>query len=175
MPQFNPETMSLSPALGQQEADRAETLHAEPHAFAFARQRWQNGMTTVIGASIMAISGGFLLSQIPATPGLKVQLAILGAILLIGALAMIRKAATDLLGSIQVDRDGIHMRPVIAGFSAPWSRVSRWEVCEDAQATYLPCLKVWVEGQEHPHSVPNGFLNDHDLHRLRKLLLVGRP
>ncbi|MFO1096313.1 MAG: hypothetical protein U0992_23865 [Planctomycetaceae bacterium] len=175
MSQFHPDSMSLSPALGQRNTDVVETLDAEPHAFAFVRQRWQNGILTVVGAGLMGVSGGFLLSQISATPGLKVQLAILGALLLIGALVMLRKAGTDLFGSIHVDRDGIHMRPTLAGFSVPWNRINRWEVCEDAQATYLPCLKVWVDGEEHPRSVPNGFLSHQDLHRLRKLLLVGRP
>lgn len=173
MSEMNSEALTLSPAIAQHHRDVVEALDDNPHAFGFARQRWQNGILTLIGSGLMMTTGSFLLYEIPSTPALRMQMAILAGLLLIGALAMLWKVMVDLFGSVRVDRDGIHMLPAVAGFSAPWSNVLRWEVCDDHSASYLPCLKIWTRGRPDPYSVPAGFLGHQDLRRLRKLLLVG--
>jgi len=173
MSELNAETLALSPAIAQQHREVVDALDDSPNAFHFARQRWQNGILTLIGSVLMMGTGGFLIYEIPATPALKLQMALLAGLLLIGSVIMLWKVLLDLFGSVCVDRHGIHMRPAIAGFSAPWSNVLRWEVCDEKSASYLPSLKVWIRGRPDPYAVPAGVLSHHDLHRLRKLLLVG--
>jgi len=175
MSEMHGETLALSSTLADSSDSLVDSMVESPLSFTFARQRWQNGVMSLLGSMAMAATGGFLLSEIPRTPGLKVQMAILGVLLLLGSIALLYRIAIDLFGAVRVDRKGIHVRPAFAGFSAPWKAVQRWEVADDRSSAYLPCLKVWVDGKEHPHVVPGGMLSHHDLRQLRKLLIVGRP
>ncbi|MFO1004934.1 MAG: hypothetical protein U0929_03160 [Planctomycetaceae bacterium] len=155
----------------------------EPHpshkptrlSFGFARQRWQSGLLLMLQASVLIGVGAFLLSEIPATPGLKVQMAILSVILIGGGLWMVPKIVVDFFGSIRVDQTGIHMEPTIVGFSTPWDQIERWEV-RDCNGTMVShCVRVWTKSSHHSHTIPAGYLCHRDLHLLRRVLLVASP
>ena len=102
-----------------------DTLPGEPLNFSFARQRWQNGILGSLQAAALLAAGAFLLKEIPATPNLTVQMAILGVLLIIGALFMVPRILVDFFGSITIDSQGIHMSPGFAGFSA-MCRLAFW-------------------------------------------------
>ena len=141
----------------------------------FARQRWQNGILLTLQAGALIGAGAFLLHEIPATPGLKVQMAILSVILIAGGLWMIPKILVDFFGTIQIDQRGIHMGPSLVGFSTPWSDVEKWEIRDCHGVTAAHCVRVWPKNSTQTHTVPAGFLSHHDLHLLRRLMLAAGP
>lgn len=155
----------------------------EPHlsrlptrlSFGFTRQRWQSGLRHSLQAAALIGVGAFLLYEIPATPGLKVQMAILSMILIFGGLWMVPKIIVDFFGSIRVDQTGIHMEPTLVGFSTPWDQIERWEVrdCNGTEVSH--CVRVWTKSSHHSHTIPAGYLGYHDLHLLRRILLVASP
>lgn len=179
MSDFSSDAPSLSPSmtgpLQDSLVEPQEKLREGPLSFSFARQRWQNGILLALQAAAMLAVGGFLLSQMSVTPKLQVQMAILGGLLTIGGLAMLPRIFVDFFGSITVDHHGIHMTPTIVGFSAPWSMIEKWEIKECNGTTAAHCIRVWANGSKDSHMVPAGFLNLQDLHRLRKVMVSGRP
>jgi hypothetical protein len=179
MSDFNNNTASLSPSMSSQVCDSlVEPQAAEQEAelnFGFARQRWQNGILLTLQAAAMFAAGIFLLSEIPATPNLKVQMAILSGLLIAGGIVMLPKILVDFFGSIRVDETGIHMAPTLVGFSAPWSMVEKWEIRDCNGATASHSIRVWSNDTNRSHTVPAGFLSHHDLHRLRRVMLASSP
>lgn len=148
-----------------------EDLTASSHVYSFARQRWQNGALGLLGGGAMLISGLFLLLQIPKTPDLEIQLAIIGLLMAGGGLWMMPGVLRDLAGSVAIDDNGIHMRPAPVGFSVAWDDVERWSVCDDPRADgILPALKVYQRGVSIPKTVPAGFLSHSDQGRLQRVL-----
>lgn len=179
MSDFNNNTASLSSSISSlagdslvepQEAERETDL-----CFGFARQRWQNGILLTLQAAAMFGAGAFLISEIPATPNLKVQMAILGGLLIVGGLAMLPIIVVDFFGAVRVDQTGIHMVPSVVGFSAPWSIVEKWEVRDCNGVTASHSIRVWESDTNRSHTVPAGFLSHHDLHRLRRVMVASSP
>ena len=145
-------------------------------SFGFARQRWQNGI--LLSLCRLAPCSGLVhscFSEIPATPNLKVQMAILGVILIVGGLSMLPKIVVDFFGAVRVDQTGIHMVPSVVGFSAPWSIVEKWEVRDCNGVTASHSIRVWESDTNRSHTVPAGFLSHHDLHRLRRVMVASSP
>lgn len=170
---------SLAPAFSSLVGDSL----VEPHhsrqpprlTFGFARQRWQSGALLSLQATALVGAGAFLLSEIPATPGLKVQMAILSMILISGGLWVVPKIIVDFFGTIRVDQSGIHMEPTIVGFSTHWDQITKWEVRDCNGTTASHCVRVWSKTTNHSHTIPAGFLCHQDLHLLRRVMLVASP
>jgi hypothetical protein len=105
-----------------------DSLTAAPLVFSFAPQRQKAGIVQgVIGVSL-ALLGAFLISQISTTPALVAQLAILGAVGVIGGLALMTRAVSDLAGRLVIDDTGISIRPAMTGYAISWNELSRWDV-----------------------------------------------
>ena len=171
-PSFAP---SLSSIVGDSLVEPNSPSQMTQLSFGFARQRWQNGILLSLQAAAMFGAGGFLLSEIPATPGLKIQMAILSVILIAGGLWMVPKIIVYFFGAIRVDQTGIHMEPTIVGFSTPWEEIEKWEVrdCNGTIASH--CVRVWSKSVNHSHIIPAGFLCHRDLHLLRRVMLTASP
>lgn len=174
---------SNNPSLTQTFSSLVGDSLVEPHpaqqptrlSFGFARQRWQSGLFLSLQAAVLIGVGVFLLSEIPATPGLKVQMVILSVILITGGLWMVPKIVVNFFGSIRVDQTGIHMEPTLVGFSTPWDQIERWEVRDCHGAIVTHSVRVWTKSSHHSHTIPAGYLCHRDLHLLRRVLLVASP
>lgn len=143
--------------------------------FGFARQRWRSGVLLSLQAVVLTGVGAFLIAEIPTTPGLTVQMAILSGILIAGGLWMVPKIVVDFFGSIRVDQTGIHMEPALVGFSTSWEQIEHWEV-RDCRGTMVShCVRLWIKSTHLSHTIPAGYLSLHDLYLLRRVLLVASP
>ena len=147
--------------------------HAAPttQTFAFATQRWQNGLALGAGGMALLSVGLFLLSQISTTPALVTQLAILGAVGCISGLALLMKSIRDLLGRLIIDETGIAIRPGFAGFAITWNELQRWEVrAEGDRHPEIPSVRFWIQGEPCALFIPNGWLTDANRDQIRHLL-----
>lgn len=156
--------------------------HSEPidlnatYRFAFARQRWFSGLTALAQGGLMAGVGIFLLTQIPATPNLTIQMAILGTLLSLGGALVAARTWSDFFGSITVNADGLRMSHGLASFQLEWPNVTRWRITESAAKTSdLAAADVWTITSEFPHRIPGARLDLHDLRKLRHLLHAFAP
>ena len=163
------------------------THHASHHAhahsavpaelfFAFRSTRWRTGLVLGAGGTALLAVGLFLLSQISETPALTAQLAILGSLGVVGGLAFLTKSVRDLLGRLVINDDGISVRPGFAGFSVPWSELTRWEVkAESDRHPEDPSVRFWIQGTLCPVFIPNGWLSDDARQQLRQELRSRVP
>lgn len=155
---------------------RGAEPHAEPidltatYRFPFVKQRWFTGCSTIFQGGLMIAVGGFLLSQIPATPNLVVQMAIVGSLLAGGGLYVLSYAWNDFFGGLTIDQSGVQATNGWSSFYLPWADVARWRVNDHAaDVADLTSLEVWTDDVELPHQVPGGRLSEKDHHRVRQL------
>src|SRR5690349_21032478 len=104
----------------KQAASGAVVDTAATHCFRFVSERWLSGAGSATKGTLMIVAGGFLLSQIPHTPNLVVQMAILGGLLIAGGLAFALYSLGDLFGSLTLDPKGYRVRLGLTGFSGNW-------------------------------------------------------
>lgn len=148
----------------------------DAHSFPFATRRWLAGFRRVAGAIIVGGTGSFLLMQISSTPGLVIQLAILGMLLIACAIFLLAGAVHDLFGRFIVDGRGVHQRPAFAGFSIGWEELQKWEVREDLpEISALPVIRLWGPQASGSYVVQSGLLSEADRHEIRRLLQLRAP
>ena len=141
------------------------------YRFPFVRQRWLAGCSILFQGSMMMAVGAFLLSQIPSTPNLVVQMAIIGTLLAGGGLYVLSYAWSDFLGGLTIDQTGVQVSNGWSGFYLPWADVARWRVNDHAaEITDLTSVDIWSDDRELPYQVPGGRLSENDHHRVRQLL-----
>lgn len=141
------------------------------HCFPFVMQRRTAGIAMACTAVGLLICGAFMLSQIPATPGLSMQLAIIGGLLIAGGFWSAASAARDLLGSLTIDDVGVHVRPAPTGFSIRWNDLASWEVKDYASRPWtVPGLIFRTKISTNPLTIPCGLISNEDRERVRQLL-----
>lgn len=158
------------------------TLHAGSHShatdtrvaqsFAFAAQRRKSGLMHAASGTGLLAMGVFLLTQIGSTPGLVVQLAILGAVCSVGGLALLTKSISDLFGRLVIDETGISVRPSLTGYSIAWNELSRWDVNLDAESPEAQCVRFWTADSPCAMFLSNSSLSYHDRTEIRRALLA---
>jgi hypothetical protein len=142
----------------------------------FAQQRALQGAMKLFWASVAASLGVFLLSQIPATPGLRSQLMLLGLLSLGGAAVLVYLAWHDLLGRVIVSTDGIALRPSAGGFTVSWSDLVGWEWLPDMEpAREFHQLRLFERHRRDPHVIEVAWLSEGDRHWLRQILMTSLP
>jgi len=146
-----------------------------PHRFGFAGQRWFTGAGTVTKGALMITAGVFLLSQIPATPNLVVQMAILSGLLIVGGAAFVLVSLGDFFGSLTIDEQGYRANFVLTGFSGTWSNVVNWVVHESSHNADIPAVQIWTGPQQVIHAIPGGYLSKEEGHRVHQLLRALAP
>lgn len=141
------------------------------YRFPFLRYRWLLVLGIVARSALMIVAGVFLLSQIAETPGLAVQMAVLGALLTGGGLLFLVHARGDLWGGLIVSPEGLVVANGRSSFSLAWSQVQRWRMFDQAaQACGSPTLEVWSTDAQGRSVVPGGRLNAMDSFLLHQLL-----
>ena len=104
----------------------------KPLIYRFAKQRRSTGLRN-LAASVLAIGiGGFLVTHVPTSPTLQVQVALLAASCCLIGCYLLPTAVRDLMGRMEVDANGIRVRPRLFGFTVPWDQLTRWEVDIDS-------------------------------------------
>lgn len=156
--------------------DAASDLPEFGHHFPVAPSRARPAMGAAALAVALLVGGGFLWSQIPSTPLLRVQLAILGSLALCGAAYYLRQSTRDLLARFELDERGVHLRPAWLGFSIPWRQLERWEVNEiRSDALSVPGLLFWRKQGGAPRRVPAALLSPEARRRIGELLSLIAP
>ena len=139
--------------------------------FRMSSNRTKPGLMKLVWAGISAGLGGFLLAEVPKTPGLALNLAIIGGIGLVASVVLVLLALRDLTGRLIVNEKGIALTPRWAGFNLAWKQVSSWQVTdEDELPPQLQQLKFWRQGEPTPIIVDTSWLCIDSRHTLRKVL-----
>lgn len=154
---------------------RAATAHGAAATtsvvFRMSASRIKPGIMKLFWAGLSAAIGAFLLAEVPKTPGLALNLAIIGGGGLAAAAALLLLAYRDLAGRLTVDEQGIALAPSWAGFNLAWKQVSSWQVTdEDELPPQLQQLKLWRKGEPTPIIVDTSWLGTDSRHTLRKVL-----
>ncbi len=102
-------------------------IPAVPMKFVFAKQRQGAGLSTLFKALLAIAAGVLLITQIPSTPSLKIQMGLLSALCCVGGGSLLPSAIRDMFGRLKVDGRGIHMTPSYVGFSIPWKELVGWD------------------------------------------------
>lgn len=157
------------------ELSRAATAHGAASTtsvvFRMSSSRIKPGIMKLFWAGLSAAIGAFLLAEVPKTPGLALNLAIIGGGGLAAAVALLLLAYRDLAGRLTVNEQGIAFAPLWAGFNLAWKQVSSWQVTdEDELPPQLQQLKLWRKGEPSPIVVDTSWLCTDSRHTLRKVL-----
>lgn len=146
------------------------------HSFAFSSRRWMSGLGQAAAAVGFTGVGIGLLTQVASTPALRVQVAILGLLLIAGGIAFGFRAVQELFGRLVLDRSGIHSRPGPLGFSIAWNDLRRWEVREDVPGnSVIPCIRLWQSGESTSCAIPSRLLSDGDRREVWRQLRLRAP
>jgi hypothetical protein len=159
--------------LQEGDAARAEPIDLNAtYRFSFVRQRWLTGIGVIVQGTLMGATGVFLLTQIPSTPSLVIQMAIVGTLLAVGGLFVLAKSWSDFFGGVTIDSQGFRASLGLSSFKVQWPAIARWRVNEiAAKMPELSSVEIWTgESDKFPRAVPGGRLNVHEHHRIRQLL-----
>jgi len=164
---------------GVAELDQPATRAARPDAatvgtsavFRMAHSRSSAGFIKLGLGIASAGLGAFLLTEVPKTPGLALNLAIIGGIGLFAAAVLTLLAYRDFTGRLAVNEQGISLEPRWPGFNLAWKQVSSWQTTdEDELPPQMQQLKVWRRGEVTPLVVDTGWLSVESRGTLRKIL-----
>jgi hypothetical protein len=165
---------SVSSTLSISREHSSTRIHSEApdgRSFGFGRQCGKSGRTCAVGGAVLLGTGLFLISQIGSTPGLVLQLAILGAGCTVGGLGLIMRSIRDLFGRLVIDEAGIAVRPAIMGYSISWNELSHWEV-RTGMDRYPEAnsILLWTGDTPCAMFVPNNWLSDQDRTQVARCL-----
>lgn len=141
----------------------------------FRPQCWRSGAASFVGACGLTLTGGFLWWEIPSTPWIATQLAIVGFLLIAGGLVFAVRAVHDLHGRLVIDRESARVLPAPLGFRVAWRRLKCWEVQERPLANSLPTIRFWVVGDDRSRGVQHRCLSNDDRRRVESLLRAWLP
>jgi len=148
-----------------QEIDLGAVHHME-----FWRNRQWIGLAALLQSALMAISGAFLLSQIPVTPRLALQITIVGLLLAGGSMFLGLNALRDLRGFLRMDAHGLAARLGLRQVRILWDEVTKWRINDIARSPVLSAVEVWTKSSPDALCVPGGMISPSELHRVRILL-----
>jgi hypothetical protein len=147
--------------------DDAVATTIEARTFRFATTGRLRGLVRCGGAILLTAICLFLLSEIPDTPSLRLEMSLISGIGLISAAVLFGLAARDFLGAITINNAGITVTPAIIGFRVPWSALRTWTLRVDPYSSHSITLKLY--GAE-PRSVPSGLLSQSQLTEIWQIL-----
>lgn len=168
MPQ--PEILRLPASLAavlDQEIDIAAV-----HCMEFSRNRRMVGWVSLLQSTFMSLSAAFLLTQIPATPRLALQMSVVSVLLGAGALVFASHALRDLRGFLQLDPYGLAARFGIRHVRVVWDEVVQWRINDIARNPILSAVEVWTKSSPDALQIPGGMISPTDLQRVRQLLNI---
>lgn len=164
---------------GVAELDKPATRAARPEAanvgtsavFRMSHSRSSAGLVKLGIGAVSAALGVFLLAEVPKTPGLALNLSIIGGIGIVAAAVLTLLAFRDLTGRLSVNEQGISLSPGWAGFNLAWKQVSSWQTTdEDELPPQMQQLKLWRRGEVTPIVIDTGWLAVESRGTLRKIL-----
>lgn len=94
----------------------------------FRAQKLTEGLRSLLGACFGLGAGLFLLTHIPGTPSLRLQVIFVAAVCLVLGGILVPFAAGYLFGRLRLDSFGISMSPWPIGFRISWHDLSRWSI-----------------------------------------------
>ena len=161
------------PSAARQAAPEAPLDLSVPHRFLFLKQRWLTGAGKLAQAGLMLTTGVFLMSQASSTPGLVLQIAIVGTLLAIAGVAILAHAWSDFVGALTIDQHELRARLGWSKFAVQWPAVTSWQINDDsANLADLTSVEICTVGSRLPLTLPGGRFNVQDLHRMRRLFLA---
>ncbi|MBL9090287.1 MAG: hypothetical protein JNL96_03630 [Planctomycetaceae bacterium] len=139
--------------------------------FGMRHTRYKHALAKIVIGAITGGLGAFLIVEIPKTPDLTTNLAIIGAIGLATTLALWMLAARELFGRLKVDGRGVAMLPAWSGYSIPWAEVTSWQMTgEDDVPSEYQQLKLWRSEEAFPAVVDIGWMTADSRGTLRKII-----
>jgi len=155
----------------RQKAANSGDWTVDPRTLWFFRKRVTHGAVKLLGTVLAFGVGGFLLSEIPYTPKLVVQLAILGGLGICLAVALSLLAARDIFGRIVIDKIGIRQFPWYCRCHVAWSDITDWQMWEPGLVPEdMVRLTIWTAPNEFPAIFPAAWLSSEDRRWLRNVL-----
>jgi hypothetical protein len=176
------DSVFAQPGVERPPATRNERLFSEivtnaVYRFYFAPLRWLTGVDSLVKSALMFFPGVFLLSQVSATPNLRIQVATAGTLLAGGGIAFFVHSLRDFLGGLTIDAAGITARRGLFSKTLAWSEIKRWNVDNSAaNMAELSSIQLWSTESDFPQVVvPGSFLSENEHRLVRQLLLVFAP
>lgn len=106
-----------------------------------------------IAVALAGVSG-YLISEIPHTPGLTMKMVILSGLGIFGACTLTVLAMRDAVCRLIIDDYGVRIAPLTFGQIVEWSQVSGWRMVERLDAHIdRRQLIFWVHGAESPRVI----------------------
>jgi hypothetical protein len=122
-------------------------------------------------ALLFAALGGFLVSEIPHTPALFANMAVLAVLSFLGSIALVYVAVREALGRLVLDDQKIAFRPGWFGRDVAWADVSSWRMNDDPVPPGVDRqLMFWVGRETFPVLFDISRLNNEALSDLRCVL-----
>lgn len=121
-------------------------------------------------ALLFAALGGFLVSEIPHTPALFANMAVLAALSFIGSIALVYLAVREALGRLVLDEEKIAFRPGWFARDVAWADVSSWRMNDDPVPGVDRQLMFWVGRETFPVLFDISRLSNDALSDLRCVL-----
>lgn len=103
-------------------------IPGRPFDARFRTQKLTDGLRSLLGVCFGVGAGTFLLTHIPGTPNLRLQVTFVALVCLILGLVLVPFASGYLLGRLQIDAYGIRVSPWPIGFRIRWQDLVCWSV-----------------------------------------------
>ncbi|MGC3967989.1 MAG: hypothetical protein QM775_11650 [Pirellulales bacterium] len=130
----------------------------------------------LVWAALSGMLGGFLLAQIRETPGLAVNIAIIGGLGITAALVLTTLAVRELTSRLTIDRREIAWSPAWTGFRIVWDAVESWEMTDDYdRPSPIQQLKIYLNGKRVPVLVDTSWMTSASRSTLRRVLTTIAP
>lgn len=127
------------------------------------------------GVGLIAL-GVFLLSKMSVAPQLKVQVVLLGSLLVAGGCAFVGGGLVTLTSRLAVDAHGIRGRLGTTLIDVPWDRIVGWRVNDhDDRIPELTSAELVTAGGENVMPLPGGYLDRDARRELRNACRTFAP
>jgi len=103
-------------------------IPGRPFDTRFRTQKLAEGLRSLLGVCFGLGAGIFLLTHIPGTPNLRLQVTFVAVVCLVLGIVLVPFAAGYLLGRLRLDSFGISMSPWPIGFRIRWQDLVCWSV-----------------------------------------------
>lgn len=133
--------------------------------------RLNQGLVKVLLAGMSGGLGVFMLAEVSNTPGLALNLVIVGGIGITVAVILLALAYRELVGRLTVNEKGIFLDPHLSGFHLTWKEVGSWQITDENELPpQLQQLRLWRHGTTIPIVLDTSWLSVEARGALRQVL-----
>ena len=155
----------------QPRPSHASHFESATAAFALPSSRLVPCLIKATAAVGLGAVSGFLIAEIPHTPGLMTNIIVLSSVGILGAVTLAVMALRDAVCRLVVDDAGVRILPFPFGQTIEWSQITSWRMSDEPDDyTATRQLMLWTREATFPKLLQIGRLSRDARRSLRKVM-----